>query len=158
MATAKPNILINSISGRIGNVVFYTRRGRQCVRLHVIPRNPDTEAQRAVRRSFGDAVRSWQTMNPDERHTYNRKARYLNMSGYNLYISNYLKRVIQAVNHTPIDEPMSKLSSLPWNLELATWNLLSAPELVEGFPSVSESYQRASGINMPVQPLKIRPG
>jgi hypothetical protein len=98
MATAKPNILINSISGRLGSIVFYVNhRGAcsdftQCVRSYVIPRNPDTEAQRKVRRSFGEAVRLWQSMSEDERYSYNRKARYLNMSGYNLYISKYIKK------------------------------------------------------------------
>ncbi len=133
MATAKPNILINSISGKIGNVVFYMNRGRQCARLYVIPRNPDTESQRAVRRSFGDAVRSWQVMLPDEKYSYNRKARYLNMSGYNLYISNYLKKVIHAFDRTSTSETNSKVSSLTWNFELSTLN--SNP-----IPSVSPSY------------------
>ncbi len=154
MARAKPNILINSISGRIGSVVFYTRRGRQCVRLHVIPRNPDTEAQRVVRRSFGDAVRSWQSMTEDEKYAYNRQARYLNMSGYNLYISKYLKRLMQALSHTPIDE----LTSLPRNLNLATWNLLPVPEPVEGFPSVSESYLIPSGEIQLTSNIKTGPG
>jgi len=119
MATATPNILINSISGRLGNVVFYTRRRavngtlRQCVRTYVIPRNPDTEAQHAVRRSFGDAVRSWQAMSPDEKYTYIRKARHLNMSGYNFYISKYLKQVMQTFDHTPVDEQKSKVSFFP---------------------------------------------
>ncbi len=133
MATATPNILINSISGRIGNVVFYKRLGMQCVRTHVIPRNPDTEAQRAVRRSFADAVRSWQSMTDDERYAYIRKARYLNMSGYNLYISIYLKRIMRAYSPASTQELKSKTSSSTWNLEPATLN--SIP-----IPSVSESY------------------
>ncbi len=156
MATATPNILINSISGRIGNVVFYTRRRAggaitQCVRLHVIPRNPDTEAQREVRRSFGEAVRSWQSLSADEKHEYIRKARYLNMSGYNLFISKYLKRVMQAVNHTPIDELNSKNSPLTWNPELPTLNFLP-------IPSVSASYINRSGIKTHPGALKYSPG
>jgi hypothetical protein len=137
MATAKTDIFINSISGRLGNIVFYTNRGRQCVRAYVIPRNPDTEAQRYIRRSFGDAVRSWQALSPEERHSYNRKARYLNMSGYNLYISNYLKRIMRILVFSSTHEPRSKLSSLPWNLELSTWNFLPRSKR---FPSVSPSY------------------
>ncbi len=168
MATAAQGILIKSIHGRIGNLVFYCRRRTasstmtQCVRAHVIPRNPDTEAQRKVRRSFGDAVRTWQSMSLDDRHAFNRKARYLNMSGYNLYISNYIKRVIQTVSNTPTDEPKSKLSSQPWNLNLLTLHLLPVPErswtLPERIPSVSESYIKASGINSYPGPLKPRPG
>jgi hypothetical protein len=155
MATAKPNILINSISGRIGNVVFYTNRGRQCVRTHVVPRNPDTEAQRAVRGAFREAVRSWQSMPPEEQHTYNRKARYLNMSGYNLYISNYLKRIMRILAYTQSDELNLKISSLTWNLELSTWNSLSP--LPERFPSVSASYMLPSGILLHGKPLQSGP-
>ncbi len=140
MATATTNILINTLSGRIGNVVFYMNRGRQCVRAHVIPRNPDTEAQRAVRNAFGDAVRTWQAMSADGKHEYIRKARYLNMSGYNLYISKYMKRIMQSLNLTSTDE----LTSLTWNLELPTWNFLP---LSERIPSVSDSYMNASCIN-----------
>jgi hypothetical protein len=154
MATATPNILINSIRGRIGNVVFYTRYGRQCVRIHVIPRNPDTEAQRAVRRAFGDAVRSWQAMSTDEKYTYTRKARHLNMSGYNLYISNYLKRIMQTLVLISTDESKSKLSSLPWNMELSTWNSLPLPER---FPSVSKSYMLPSGFILHGTPLQSDP-
>ncbi len=151
MATAKPNILINSISGRIGNVVFYLNRERQCVRTHVIPRNPDTEAQRAVRRSFGDAVHLWQAMSPDEKYSYNRKARYLNMSGYNLFISNYLKKIMQ-------DEAKSKVPFPTWNLELSTFHLFPVPEHSRRVPSVSESYLKADAINTYPVPPKLYPG
>ncbi len=178
MATATPNILINSIRGRIGNVVFYTRRGRQCVRVHVIPRNPDTEAQRVVRRAFGDAVRSWQAMSPDEQYTYTRKARHLNMSGYNLFISGYMilkqNRTLaraehrrgwpavrlgwvraQANNHPSTDGSNLNTNSPSWNLELATWN--SSP-LLERIPSVSPSYMLLSGINTRPKSLNLSPG
>ncbi len=116
MATAKPAVLINTISGRIGNLVFYTRplapgtaksRGKaatqstartQCVRTYVVPRNPDTISQRAVRRCFAEAVRAWQSLAGEDRNTYNRKARYINMSGYNLFISKFMKINIPRVN------------------------------------------------------------
>jgi hypothetical protein len=122
MATANTNILINSISGRIGSVVFYINRGRQCVRSYVAPRNPDTLAQRIVRRAFGEAVRSWQSMSLDEKYNYTRKARHLNMSGYNLFISNYLKRTMRTLTHTQPEEKNVKISSFAWNFELSTWN------------------------------------
>jgi hypothetical protein len=139
--------MINSISGRIGNLVFYKRRGTQCVRVHVIPRNPDTEAQRIVRCAFGDAVRSWQAMTSDQKHEYIRKARYLNMSGYNLFISKYMKKVIQSLNLTSTDE----LTSLTWNQELSTWNFLPSP-------SVSKPYTKAYGLNAHSGRIKIPPG
>ncbi|MBN2403170.1 MAG: hypothetical protein JXN64_12320 [Spirochaetes bacterium] len=99
MATAALNPIITSISGRMGGVVFYSRHGRQCVRSHVIPRNPDTEAQKACRRTFAGAVKSWQSMAQDEKYIFIRKARYLQMSGYNLYISQYMTKRASAVSN-----------------------------------------------------------
>ena len=90
MATAILNPMFESISGRIGNVVFYRRGNRQCVRTYVVPNNPDTVLQGEVRRNFASAVRSWQKMTPDERYAYTRKARRMNMSGYNLFISFFI--------------------------------------------------------------------
>ena len=90
MATAILNPMFESISGRIGNAVFYRRGNRQCIRTYAVPNNPGTVLQREVRRSFAIAVKSWQKMTPDERYAYTRKARRMNMSGYNLFISFFI--------------------------------------------------------------------
>ncbi|MBN2041638.1 MAG: hypothetical protein JW864_16500 [Spirochaetes bacterium] len=90
MATAKLNPVILSISGRFGNSVFYVSRNRQCVRSYVVPRNPDTLLQKEVRKNFAEAVKSWQRISPEEKYAYARKARGLGMSGYNLYISEFM--------------------------------------------------------------------
>ncbi|MBN2039394.1 MAG: hypothetical protein JW864_05095 [Spirochaetes bacterium] len=90
MATAKLNPVILSISGRFGNSVFYVSRNRQYVRSYVVPRNPDTPLQREVRKSFAEAVKSWQQISPEEKYAYTRKARGLGMSGYNFYMSEFM--------------------------------------------------------------------
>ncbi len=95
MAVAELNPLISAISGRMGNLVFYIRQNRQCIRSYVLPRNPDTDAQRIIRRTFADAVKSWQAMTRDEKYIFTRKARGLQMSGYNLYISEYMTKKIK---------------------------------------------------------------
>jgi hypothetical protein len=93
------NPVIFKISGYLYGFVFYMRNGKQCVRDYVIPNNPDTDAQRKVRHTFTDAVKSWQLLSLDEKHRHNRKARNLQMSGYNMYISIYMKkRILQAGN------------------------------------------------------------
>jgi hypothetical protein len=158
MATATPGILINSISGKIGNVVFYLRQGCQCVRAHVIPRNPDTEAQRFVRRSFAEAVRSWQTMTREDKYTYIRRARYLNMSGYNLFISNYIKRVLQTIDRTSTQELKSKVSSQTWNPEHSIFYLHLVPGHSPGVPSVSDSIMHLSLVNSDPGQQKLQPG
>lgn len=96
MATATLNPLLKSVRGRIGSFVFYTRKNTQCIRTHVVPRNPDTVSQRNIRSSFAEAVKSWQALTVEERYKYTRRARGMNMSGYNLYISEYLKNRISA--------------------------------------------------------------
>ncbi|MBN2400995.1 MAG: hypothetical protein JXN64_01205 [Spirochaetes bacterium] len=90
MAIIILNPLLDSIRGRMGNVVFYTRLNKQCVRAHIVLRNPDTAAQRSVRRTFADAVKSWQALSDEEKYVFTGKARNLRMSGYNLYISGYM--------------------------------------------------------------------
>ncbi len=144
MATAVPGIIINSIRGRIGSLVFYKRMGTHCVRTHVIPRNPDTEAQRIVRRGFGNAVRSWQALTTDEKYTFNKRARYMNMSGYNLYISEYMK--------TNISPAVKAFKS-----SLAQEQAASALSL-NPIPSVSPPYTRANGLNKDLLITKPRPG
>ena len=90
MATAKLNPVIESISGRMGNAVFYCRYNRQCVRTYVVPANTDTAARRKVRRNFAVAVKLWQQMTKDQKYAYTKKARLTGMSGYNLFISFFI--------------------------------------------------------------------
>lgn len=96
MATAVLSPLFISISGKVGNFVFYLRNNKQCVRTYAVPRNPDTASQRNVRSSFADAVKSWQALKSEERYKYTRKARGRNMSGYNYFISEYMKEKISS--------------------------------------------------------------
>lgn len=96
MATAILNPVFVSISGRIGGFVFYRRKKTQCIRTYFMPRNPDTLSQRNVRNSFANAVKSWQALTAEERFKYLRKARGRNLSGYNLFISEYMKETVTA--------------------------------------------------------------
>ena len=90
MAKVYLSPFIVSLKGHLGDNVFYLWRNIQCARTYVVPANPDTKAQRSVRATFASAVKSWQAMSADEKYKYNRKARTLNMSGYNLYISEFV--------------------------------------------------------------------
>ena len=102
MAIATLNPFLVSISGRIGCLVFYPRKKKQCIRMYVVPRNPDTILQRNVRRSFADAVKSWQALTTEEKYKYIRRARGTNMSGYNLYISEYIKETISTRSNSEL--------------------------------------------------------
>ena len=96
MAKTALNPMFTTYSGRMGKIVHYTIFGKQYCRMHVIPKNPRTECQQAVRRTFSDAVHSWRRLTKDEKNEYNRKALKKRMRGYNLYISKYMKGALAA--------------------------------------------------------------
>ncbi|HPS58893.1 MAG TPA: hypothetical protein PK514_12375 [Spirochaetota bacterium] len=81
----------NAINGRIGDIVLYNYFDRQYARSRVTPRNPNTASQVFVRRTFGDAVRAWQALDDDRKRKFNKKGRMRSISGYNLFISEYMK-------------------------------------------------------------------
>jgi len=98
MALATLHPMFMNTSGRMGRLVYYNRRGIQCVRRHVIPGNPDTAAQRAVRSSFADAVHAWQALADQEKAMWRQKARYRNVTGYNMFVSRYMKDNLPAAS------------------------------------------------------------
>jgi len=77
---------------RYGIYAVWTRKGKQInVKLpFYIPTNPRTEAQQANRAIFTAAVLAWQNLTTDQKNGYNEKAKYKHLSGYNLYIREYL--------------------------------------------------------------------
>lgn len=85
------NPVVQGISGKMGNLVFYTRRGRACVRAHVVPRDPRTEKQAACRKAFASLVAAWKAMGEHERKDWNDRARGRNFSGFNAFISSNMK-------------------------------------------------------------------
>ncbi len=91
MAVLKLSWFIESISGRDGNVVYYMRRGTQCLRVYIKPPDPNTQAQKENRGRFGMAVRSWQLLTDEEKNKFAIRAKHINMSGYNLFISEFMK-------------------------------------------------------------------
>lgn len=85
------NSLFRSIRGRVGDLVFYERNGKQCVRRYVTPHNPDTKAQKKARTSLSDAVAAWQALSPEEKNSWNKKASRKKRKGYNVFISEFTK-------------------------------------------------------------------
>ena len=96
MALAELNPMFMNTSGKIDRLVQYNRRGTQCIRRHVVPFNPNTPGQQAVRSSFRDAVHAWQVLPDAEKGGWKYKARYRNLTGYNMFVSWYLKQSIPA--------------------------------------------------------------
>jgi len=94
MATAILNPVIDSISGSVGDLVFYKRYGRTVMRAWIMPPNPRTPAQQSNRSRFREAMTSWRALPDYEKDSYNRRARKFSMTGHNLYISRYMKGMI----------------------------------------------------------------
>jgi len=89
VAIVKLNPCYESISGRIDSLVFYSYNNITFCRKHVIPYNPRTEIQQKNRNLFKDAVKSWQRLSRFEKNNWN--VRSLGASGYNYYISRFMK-------------------------------------------------------------------
>ncbi|HOP63035.1 MAG TPA: hypothetical protein PK358_04605 [Spirochaetota bacterium] len=97
MAKVELTSILTKARGNMNRVVHYNRLGTQCSRAHVIPRNPDTAAQRKNRNSFAGAVKAWQLLPEDEKKEWNSKAAQLRRkgktgkTGYNVFMSEYMK-------------------------------------------------------------------
>lgn len=54
------------------------------------PTNPQTVPQQANRQKLTNAVTAWQALTPTQKAVYNKNAIGKEMSGYNLFLSEYL--------------------------------------------------------------------
>ena len=55
-----------------------------------IPSNPRTEPQQAHRATFANAIIGWQGLTTEQKMVYNNRTKYKPLSGYNLYLREYL--------------------------------------------------------------------
>ncbi len=55
-----------------------------------VPKNPQTGPQQANRQKLTDAVAAWQALTDQQKAVYNKNAIGKGMSGYNLFLSEYL--------------------------------------------------------------------
>ena len=82
------NVILLSGIYRTDNVTGRTKFYREPFYL---TKNPRTEAQQANRQKFADAVAAWQGLTSEQKNQYNIKAKGRHMSGYNLFLREYLK-------------------------------------------------------------------
>jgi len=89
------NVMGNRYSGTIGKEeTACIRNGKQCVSKYVIPNDPKTKKQMEQRKKYARAVEIWKQMSDDKKQVYNRRAANLNMSGYNIFISEFTRGII----------------------------------------------------------------
>lgn len=84
------------IRGTIGKTfVYQVIHGEQFKRRYVIPYDPKTPAQQRLRDLFKKAIQSWKKFSDQEKSDLEKlKPAYLIMSGFNYYISSYMKTYI----------------------------------------------------------------
>ena len=92
------NIFGDNYSGQAGKAgVFAKWKGRQYRRKYVIPANPKTTMQIAVRNSFENAVNKWHDYCSLQRLCFSYLATGLVMSGFNLLVSRWQKAATMAM-------------------------------------------------------------
>lgn len=72
---------------RTDNVTGKTKFYRE---PYYITKNPRTEAQQTQREKFASAVLAWQSLTQEQKNPYNMRAERMNLSGYNLFLREYL--------------------------------------------------------------------
>jgi hypothetical protein len=80
------------LSGKIGNIVFYTRGNRTFARVRVKPHDPKTTPQIKHREKFLAAVQAWKDLSDDDKQHYRHRAECESRTGYNLFLSEYLAK------------------------------------------------------------------
>ncbi|HSA15072.1 MAG TPA: hypothetical protein P5346_10065 [Spirochaetota bacterium] len=91
MAQAFLNPVFTSLSGRVGDIVFYGYGGKTYFRSYVKPCNPDTPSQKRNRGLFAEAMKAWRKLSRFDKDSYRRRAGRLGMTGHNLFISRYMR-------------------------------------------------------------------
>ena len=74
-------------------IVFSVWKGKQYVRAYVIPHNPESADQVVIRDQFADAVKGWGVLDATQKGTWDEYVDYWGksaMSGFNLYVSEYI--------------------------------------------------------------------
>lgn len=77
--------------GKLGDRVYYKSQGEKTSRAYFIPVQPGTPAQAAWWKIFRAGVRKWQSSSPAIIQEWNERAKRWKMSGFNLFMSKYLK-------------------------------------------------------------------
>lgn len=95
MAFVTLHPLFSSLSGRMGNIVFFSRYGRQLARTYVVPTNRNSQKQREKRSLFAEAVKSWQGLSTEIKSKWKCKGARLGQTGYHCYLSFFMKNDLQ---------------------------------------------------------------
>jgi hypothetical protein len=80
-----------SVAPGLGNVEWDDTRTLQC-RAHVVPTNPQTEAQQANRAKFAQALAAWQALSIEQRAAWQKIASRAGRRAYDIFMSDWLEK------------------------------------------------------------------
>lgn len=87
--------LVASASGTTANAVAASWKGINYIRMHVIPHNPKTDAQQAVRDALTRCVTLWRSLSTEIKFWLNSYGVDYRMSGFNIFMK-YCRTLEQA--------------------------------------------------------------
>ena len=89
-----PLLSFDAAGSVAGTLTFGKWKGRNYARQKVSPTNPNTAAQQTQRGTFALAVASWKAQDQSTQDTWTARAAALGlcMSGFNLYVKEYIKQ------------------------------------------------------------------
>ncbi len=98
MAKQQINPSVGEIQGKIGDLVFYTRKGKPCVRRAPRRKKAATAAERKNQGQFGQASKfaSAVLADPVARARYDRAAEITGSTAYNLAVGDYYQAPVLA--------------------------------------------------------------
>lgn len=70
MALFKGSAIVGAVSGKSGGTVFSRNKGGAYLKGYVMPINPNTAKQQAVRTSFANLVSSWKNLTPAQQQLW----------------------------------------------------------------------------------------
>ncbi len=101
MAKVKLHPYLRTAHGGLDDLVLYRRYGKIYIKRRTIPANPRTEPQVKCRGNFGGSVKAWQVLPEEEKSVYRIRAKRKKRSGYNLFMSEYLRGIAPGSPVTP---------------------------------------------------------
>lgn len=100
MAKVKRPLMSHSASGSIGKSLIYTSAlKRGIVKGFFVSKDKSTEDQLYIRSVFNAGVAEWKSMTPEEKAAYNLQSKGKILTGYNIFIKNYMKENYNPENY-----------------------------------------------------------
>ena len=117
MSKVDLNPVFEGFTRKMGNLVFYTRRGDTFARRRTSPSNPNSTAQQSVRGAFTYVAELWKGSDGALRTSWERYARGKKYTGYNAFLGENAPKKRQGASLELIkemgEEPLMDFTAAP---------------------------------------------